>query len=221
MDERERRLAILREKVLEYSLRMSRSGMAPSTWGNISALDRGSGVVAITPSGMEYDSLTPSDICLLDLEGAAVEIGRKPSTETALHLAVYALKPEVGAVVHTHSVYATAFACARREIPVVNATLAAVVGGRVPVAPYAAPGTRELGLGAVNAMGGRPAVLLAAHGVLAVGSDLRAAYTVAEIVEDAARIACLAGMLGAQVELDAAETARIRTEYLRNYGQGE
>lgn len=213
------RLSALREEVLEYSLKMSRSGMAPATWGNVSAKDPESGIVAITPSGMEYEMLSPEDICLVDLDGNKVDARWKPSTETPLHLAFYRHRPDVKAIVHTHSIFATAFACANEEIPVVVATLASGVGGRVPVAPYQPSGTEEFGLGALKAMGDKTAVLLANHGVVAVGASLKDAYTVAELVENAAKIAVYAKMLGGLKEIPADEARRIREKYLTKYGQ--
>jgi len=213
------KLTALREEVLGYSLKMSRSGMAPATWGNVSARDPESGIVAITPSGMEYETLTPEDICLVDLDGNKIDPKWKPSTETPLHLTFYRHRSDVNAIVHTHSIFATAFACANQEIPVVVATLASGVGGRVPVAPYQPSGTEEFGLGALKAMGDRTAVLLANHGVVAVGASLKDAYTVAELVENAAKIAVYARVLGEPWEIPADEARRIREKYLTKYGQ--
>lgn len=213
------RLSALREQVLEYSLKMSRSGMAPATWGNVSARDPESGIVAITPSGMDYDMLGPEDICLVDLEGNRIDARWKPSTETPLHLTFYKHRPDVNAVVHTHSIFATAFACANQEIPVAVATLASGVGGRVPVASYQPSGTEAFGLEALKAMGDRRAVLLGNHGVAAVGANLKEAYTVAELVENAAKIAVYARMLGGLKEIPADEARRIREKYLTEYGQ--
>lgn len=205
--------------VLDFALKMSRSGMAPATWGNVSAIDREKGIVAITPSGMAYESLTWQDICLVDLQGNSIDKKWKPSTETPLHLVFYKNRPDIGAVVHTHSIYATAFACCRKEIPVFIATLASGVGGRVPVAAYQSSGTQEFGQAALEAMRDRTAVLLANHGVVAVGKDLNDAYTVAELVENAAKIAVLAFTIGEPVELPEEEVSRLRWKYLTKYGQ--
>lgn len=209
----------LKQTVLDFALKMSRSGMAPATWGNVSAIDRERGVVAITPSGMAYESLSPEDICLIDIQGNSIDKKWKPSTETPLHLVFYRNRPDIGAVVHTHSVYATAFASVGREIPVLIATLASGVGGRVPVAAYQPSGTEEFGTAALSAMGDRTAVLLANHGVVAVGKDLNDAYTVAELVENAAKIAILAWIIGEPAELPQEEVSRLRRKYLTKYGQ--
>lgn len=219
MESTSSRLMRLREEVLHYALKMSRLGLVPATWGNVSAVDAETQIVAITPSGMPYESLGPEDICLVDLNGRVVEAKWKPSTETALHLVFYKNRPATGAVIHTHSVYATAFACAGQEIPVVVSTLASGVGGRVPVAPYQPAGTEELGLCALRAMGDKTAVLLANHGVVAVGENLADACTVAELVENAAKIAILSQILGKVNEIPRDEVKRIREKYLTAYGQ--
>lgn len=213
------RLYDLRKDVLEYALRMSRSGMAPATWGNVSARDPETGLVAITPSGMPYESLRPEDICLVDLDGNHVDCPWKPSVETPLHLVFYRAKPWCNAVVHTHSLYATAFAALGREIPVVVATLASAVGGSVPCAPYTPSGTTHFGVVALQAMGDRTAVLLGNHGVVAVGTSLPDAYTVAEVVENAAKIYHYALCVGQPNTIPEDEVNRIRTKYLTKYGQ--
>jgi len=198
---------------------MSRSGLAPATWGNISARDPETGLILITPSGMAYDSLQPEDICVLDLDGNHVDCPWKPSTETPLHLIFYRAKPWCHAVVHTHSLYATAFAALGQEIPVVVATLASAVGGSVPCAPYTPSGTEHFGQVALEAMGDRTAVLLGNHGVVAVGSSLEEAYTVAEVVENAAKIYHFALSVGRPNILPDSEVSRIRQKYLTKYGQ--
>lgn len=213
------RLYDLRKSVLEYALRMSRSGMAPATWGNVSARDPEAGLVAITPSGMQYESLRPEDICLVDLDGNHVDCPWKPSVETPLHLVFYRAKPWCNAVVHTHSLYATAFAALGREIPVVVATLASAVGGSVPCAPYTPSGTTHFGEVALEAMGDRTAVLLGNHGVVAVGTSLADAYTVAEVVENAAKIYHFALTVGQPNIIPEDEVSRIRSKYLTKYGQ--
>jgi len=213
------RLYDLKKAVLETSLRMSRSGMAPATWGNVSARDPETGLVAITPSGMPYESLRPEDICLVDLEGNHVECPWKPSVETPLHLVFYRAKPWCNAVVHTHSLYATAFAALGMEIPVVVATLASAAGGSVRCAPYTVSGTTHFGEVALEAMGDRTAVLLGNHGVVALGTSLPDAYTVAEVVGNAAKIYHYARTIGKHHVIPEEEVTRIRAKYLTKYGQ--
>ncbi|NPV69241.1 MAG: class II aldolase/adducin family protein [Firmicutes bacterium] len=212
-------LKALRERVLQVALKMSRSGMAPATWGNVSGRDPGTGLVVITPSGMPYEELSGDDMCVVDVNGAPVECRWKPSTETPLHCIFYRRKPGVWGIAHTHSLYATAFACAGREIPVVIATLGSAVGGAVSVAPYFPSGSEEFGGRALEAMGDRAAVLLGNHWVVATGSSVDEAYTVAEVVENAARIYAIAVGLGTPGVLGEGEVQRLRHKYLTIYGQ--
>lgn len=215
----DKRLSDLKSRVLEISLAMSRSGMAPATWGNVSARDPESGLIVITPSGMPYEKLKPKDMCIVDATGAPVDCPWKPSTETPLHTVFYRGRPWIHGIVHTHSLYATAFACLGMEIPVVVATLASGVGGSVPCAPYTPSGTENFGEVALEAMGDRTAVLLGNHGVVACGTSVEDAYTVAELVENAARIYHYSLSLGRPNIIPPEEVGRIREKYLTKYGQ--
>lgn len=212
-------LASLKTEVLTVAQKMSAAGMAPATWGNVSARHPSSGLVVITPSGMPYGELSADDMCVVDRDGTMVEGKWRPSVETPLHCLFYRGRPDVHGIVHTHSLYATAFACAGKPIPVIIATLASAAGGEVAVAPYATAGTDEFATLALGALGDRMAVLLANHGVVAVGRTLADAYTVAEVVENAAKIAAIAAGLGQPLSLPAAEVAKLRDHYLTVYGQ--
>lgn len=213
------RISKLREEVLEYSLKLAASGMCPATWGNISARDPESGLVVITPSGIPYEELTTSDLCVVDLDGEWLDCKWKPSSEIPLHLAMYREKSWVNGVVHTHSIYATAFAALGLEIPVVVATLASGVGGAVPCTPYTRSGTEEFAKVAIDTMGDKTAVLLGNHGVVAVGENLNDAYTVAELVENAAKIYSISLSIGKPNILSDDESKKIRKRYITKYGQ--
>lgn len=179
----------LRAEVLEVARELSRSGLVKLTSGNVSAIDRESGVVAITPSGIPYKSMTVEDICIVDLEGNIVGGSNRPSSEMPMHLIFYKHLEEVQAIVHTHSPFATALSVVRRSIPVIcSASLS--LGGEVPVSNFALPGTREIGDAALKAIreGGGKAVLLQNHGVLAIGRSLHEAFANAVRVEEAAEI---------------------------------
>lgn len=213
------RINRLKEEVLEYSLKMSRSGMCPATWGNISARDHESQLVVITPSGIPYERLKLSDLCVVDINGKQMDCKWKPSSEMPLHLMFYRNKNRVNGIVHTHSIYATAFAALQMEIPVIVATLASGVGGNVPCTPYSKSGNDEFAKLAVETMGDKTAVLLGNHGVVTVGKKLEDAYTVAELVENAAKIYSIALSAGKPNILSPEESIRIREKYLTKYGQ--
>lgn len=198
---------------------MASSGLVAGTWGNVSCRIAGRPWMAVTPSGMDYPQLKVTDIVLMDFDGQTVEGDRRPSTESTLHAAIYRARPEVGAVVHTHSQYATAFAVARQPIPAVTEELAQVVGGAVQVARYETCGTSELADAAVEALGSSDAVLLANHGVVGTGKNLEEAYRNCIIVEKTAQIAVLARSLGGYTELDAQQVEEMRRIFLTKYGQ--
>lgn len=207
-----------REQVVETGLAMVNAALAVGTWGNISCRVE-KDLIAITPSGMEYQGLTPGDIVLMDLQGRVSEGGRKPSIEHPLHRWVYLTRPDVMAVVHTHSIYASALACARRPIPAAVEDMVQIVGGDVPVTSYALPGSDALGAEVAGALAERDGVLLANHGVVGVGPDLAHALRVCTIIEKAARITIAAQAVGGVVELDKADVAAMRDFFLHSYGQ--
>jgi len=173
-----------------------KGGLVTGTWGNVSCCNREKQLMAITPSGLPYDDMTPEDVVVVDLQGQVVEGAWKPSSETPMHTMLYREREDIAAVVHTHSTYATAMAVLNRPIPPVIAELALGVGGPVPVAPFARVGTVELGRNALQAMGEYQAVLLQNHGVVTVGKDMGRALNLAFIVEDAARVYIIARSIG-------------------------
>ena len=112
----------LKEKVCKANLDLVKHGLVIFTWGNVSAIDRASGLVVIKPSGVSYDDMKPSDMVVVDLEGKVVEGDLNPSSDTPTHLVLYKAFPEIGGVVHTHSTFATAWAQAGRDIPSLGTT---------------------------------------------------------------------------------------------------
>ena len=126
-----------RETVVEYSRKMAESGLCPGTSGNLSILERKSGYVAITPSGMDYMSLTPEDITVIDLYANVIDGKRKPSSEWALHTEFYKAKPDISSVIHTHSMYACVFAAIGEPLRAVHFIIGAAGSNEIKCAPYA------------------------------------------------------------------------------------
>lgn len=207
-----------RQLVVEYCIRLITNGLVKGTGGNISVLDRQAGTFAISPSGMEYPALTPADIVVMDLAGEIVEGERRPSSEHALHRIFYNKRPEVGAVVHTHSVYATVLGTLGEGLPA-SSYLVAFSGREVPCAPYASFGTPELAVGAEAAMGENRAVILANHGLVAVAENLADAFNVAEQIEGCAEVYVKARAIGEPHLLPAAEMDKMVNVFRRDYGQ--
>ncbi|MFV0350779.1 MAG: class II aldolase/adducin family protein [Oscillospiraceae bacterium] len=185
-----------KQLVAEVAKRAFDAKLFAGTSGNLSICLREEGVVAITPSSIRYETMTADDIVLIDLEANVIEGKHKPSSEHLLHLAFYNANPAVNSVVHTHSPYATAFAVNHKPIPLILLEMVPFLGGEVPVTPMERPGTPEVGIGAVDAIGDKTACLLGNHGVVAIGKDIEQAYIRAEYVEDAAQIAILAHQNG-------------------------
>ena len=208
----------LRQAVVEAGRQMFERGLVAGTWGNISIRSDSGDQIAVTPSGRPYTELQPADIVLVSPDGHLLA-GQRPSSELPLHLAIYAARPDVFAVVHTHSIYATACAVAGETIPPSLEEMVQVVGGEVAVAQYALPGTPELAQNAVLALGDRTAVLLANHGAVACGPSLAEALLVAELVEKAAQIHAIAGQLGGARRLSEEDIHRMRRFYVENYCQ--
>lgn len=194
----------MRAAVCAWAKRCYAEGLFAGTSGNLSVFD--GEVLAITPTGAPYETMTPADIVLMTPGGEVLGAGR-PSSEWRLHAALCRARPEVRAVVHTHSPYATASAVNRRPIPVVLIEMVPFLGGEVRVAPFALPGTEAVGTGAAAALEGRGACLLANHGAVAVGDTLETAHLRAVYLEDAAKICALAMANGPVAPLSDAEVA--------------
>jgi len=192
-------------------------GLAVGTSGNVGArLDDGR--IAITPSTMEYDEITVEDVVIVQPDGSPWEGRRRPSSELPLHLAVFAARPDVQAIVHTHSPFATTFSAAHREIAAVHYVLAPLVDAgrdRLRVAPYATFGTDELARNVVATLERDNACLIANHGAIAVGTTLAGAFARAERVEELAMLAWRAEQIGGATLLTAADLDAAREQMAR------
>ncbi len=161
--------------------------MFAATSGNLSIYDRETGRMYITPSSYPYEIMTVADVMVIDLDGNILDGPHRPSSEWRMHAAVYRASESVNAIVHTHSPYATAFAINHMPIPTVLFEIVYFLGGEIPVAEAAIPGTDAVGENAVKALKDRYGCLMANHGALAVGDTLARAYTRAVYIEDAAK----------------------------------
>lgn len=187
----------LREQVIDTALAMGRLGINQGTSGNVSARWRDG--LLITPSGVPYDTLTPERIAWLPLDvrdDDPLFAAQRPSSEWRMHRDILHSRPEIGAVVHTHSNAATALSIHGRGIPAHHYMVAAAGGNSIRCAPYATFGSQALSDYAVDALFGRTACLLAHHGVIALGADLARALWLANEVEVLARQYLLASQLG-------------------------
>lgn len=211
----ESREKFLRQDIIDTCLRMNREGLNQGTSGNVSA--RWQDGLLITPSGIPYERLRPEDIVALDAHGQVLENTQRPSSEWRFHLAILKDRPEVGAVVHTHSIHATALAMRGMEIPAAHYMVAAAGGSSIGCAPYATFGTEELSQHAVATLRGRKACLLENHGQIAIGENLERALWLATEVETLAHQYILSLLIGGPILLSEQEMQRVSTKF-QHYG---
>jgi L-fuculose-phosphate aldolase len=209
------RLADEREQVVRAARRLLDDGLVVGTAGNVSL--RADETIVITPSGIAYDELSADQVCLVGTDGEVLEAPLPPSTELPLHLAAYRCPERPAAVVHTHSPHATAVGLVLDRLPAVH-YLIALLGGPVPVVPYATPSSQQLADLIAAALPGRSALLLRNHGVVTVGRSLRSAHDKAVLVEWLAQLYARASVLGVPALIDDAELARV-AELLAHYGE--
>ena len=187
--------AAVRAGLVACGRRLDALGFAPATDGNISAR-LGPHALLVTPAGREKGGLSPEELLVVDLEGTVVGGAGRPSTETPMHLLCYRRRGDVGGVVHAHPPVATAFAAAGvpLDAPVMPEIVLTV--GAIPLVPYATPGTEELARALEPWVDGHDAFLLASHGVLTLGRDVREALHRMERVEHLAKVTLAARLLG-------------------------
>lgn len=178
-----------RREVIAHARRLQAEGLVHATAGNLSVrVDGRPELIAMTPTGVPYEDLRPADICLLTTAGDPVDISRAPTSELPLHTLLYARRPEVGAIIHTHSPAAMTLAVLGWRLPAILTGLVEATGGEVRVAPYTRPGTEAMAAAAELALRDRGACLLAHHGLIAIGADLPRAFRAASVTEASARV---------------------------------
>lgn len=206
-----------REQVIEYSLKLLSEGLTNGTAGNVSIFNREEGLVAISPTGVNYSELTPEMISIVDLEGKLIE-GLKPSSELEMHMILYRNREDVNAVIHTHPVYTTVLACLRQDLPAIDYMIAVTGATKVRCAEYASYGTKELAENAYEAMGSSLAVILANHGLTTAGKDIANAFNITVQVEYISNLYIKARNIGEPIILPDNEMNSM-LERFKTYGQ--
>jgi L-ribulose-5-phosphate 4-epimerase len=218
-------IAATRSDVARLHAELVRYGLVVWTGGNVSGRVPGADLFVIKPSGLDYDDIAPENMVLCDLDGRVVPgtpgSERSPSSDTSTHAYVYREMPEVGGVVHTHSVYAVAWAARGEEIPCVTTGMADEFGGPIPVGPFAIIGDDSIGRGIVETLRGHRsrAVLMQNHGPFTIGSTARDAVKAAVMCEDAARAVHLARQGGELVPIAPDRIDALYERYQNVYGQ--
>ncbi len=209
----------LKEELVALHLELPKHNLVVWTGGNVSARDPETGLVAIKASGIRYEDMGPEHMVVLDLDGKVVDGKFKPSSDVYSHLYIYKHRPDVFGVVHTHSVYATAFAAVNRPIPVVLTAIADEFGGPIPCGGFALIGDDAIGKVVVDSIGKSPAVLLKNHGVFTIGKSAKAAVKAAVMTEDNAKTVWLALQIGTPDEIPQEDVDKLHDRYMNVYGQ--
>ena len=221
-------LMMLKEKVYKANIKLYRSGLVPSTFGNVSGIDRNKSLVAIKPSGVSYKKLTPEDMVIVDLNGDKVEGELNPSLDTKTHIELYKAFSDIGGVTHTHSIYASAWAQARKPIPCFGTTHADFFYGEVPCTKIISDGSilkdyeLETGKLIVNTFKSKDyhsvkAVLVACHGPFSWGDDAEEAVDVSIALEEIAKIALYSIIINPT--LNGIKRSLLDKHYLRKHGK--
>ncbi|MDR3187952.1 MAG: L-ribulose-5-phosphate 4-epimerase [Prevotellaceae bacterium] len=217
----------LKEEVFQANLDLVKHGLVIFTWGNVSAIDRKAGFVAIKPSGVSYEAMRPDDMVVLDVEGHVVEGRLKPSSDTATHLVLYKSFPDVGGVVHTHSTYATAWAQAGKDVPNIGTTHADYFKDAIPCtrpmtqAEVEGQYEQETGnviverFAEINPLH-TPGVLVSGHGPFAFGADAHSAVHNAVVLEQVAKMAAISLAINPHLQMN---DLLIKKHFERKHGK--
>ncbi|GAB3268563.1 L-ribulose-5-phosphate 4-epimerase [Arthrobacter pigmenti] len=216
----------LRKEVCALHAELTRYELVVWTAGNVSARVPGEDLMVIKPSGVAYDDLVPDSVVVTDLYGTPADGDwgnppLSPSSDTAAHAYVYRHMPQVGGVVHTHSMYATAWAARGEPVPCVLTMMADEFGGEIPVGPFALIGDDSIGQGIVETLRGSnsSAVLMRNHGPFTIGKDAKAAVKAAVMCEEVARTVHVSRQLGDPLPIDPEQIASLYDRYQNVYGQ--
>jgi ribulose-5-phosphate 4-epimerase/fuculose-1-phosphate aldolase len=196
-------------QISEMGKYIYRTGLTTKYGGNISVRDKDSGLIAIKPSSIPWEEISPKDVVIINENGELVEGNRKPSIETPMHTAVYRNFPDIHGVAHTHSRYSSVFCVARKPIPAAHIN-SVDLGGEVRTMPFVPPGEKKLIEKTIlQGLKDRKAMLLSAHGALSVGEDLEDAVYISKTLEEVAEMVLLSHLVGGEVPLSKEEFAAV------------
>lgn len=218
----------LKKQVWEANMELPRRGLVTYTWGNVSGIDRASGLFVIKPSGVEYEELTPEILVVMDLEGRRVEGELNPSSDTPTHLELYKAFSEIGGIVHTHSPYATSWAQAGRAIPCYGTTHADYFYGEIPCARNLTPEEIEegyeknTGKSIIEVFAGKnpvyvPGVLCKNHGPFAWGKNAAQAVYNAVVMEEVAKMNMMTELLSPDADCHTPQ-CMLDKHFMRKHG---
>ncbi|RYG25357.1 hypothetical protein EON82_07420 [bacterium] len=214
-------LTKLREEVANANWMLPKAGLVTMHSGNASGYDPETDLLFIKPSGMDYEAITPENLCAVRVStGEVITQGSRPSVDLPHHLFLYRNMPEVRGVIHTHSNYATAFAAVNKSIPLVLTAIADEFGAEIPCMPYTDNEGENIGQTILKHKNRAPAMLLGNHGVFAWGNSPKSALKAAVMTEDVAKTVWLAMQIGTPQAIPAEEAEKWYDRYHNRYGQG-
>lgn len=210
----------IRKQIVDYGNKLISSGLTIGTAGNISIYDPDTGYMAVSPSGIPYEKVTPKDVVVMNLKGNIIDGKRKPSSESGLHMAFFLEKPEARAVVHAHSMYCTTLACAGVNLKSVHYAIADTGVATVPMVPYYTYGTPELADAVRETLRNTDskALLLANHGLVAYGDSIEKAFAIAMTCEWCAQVQWRSMAISTPNVLTDEQMADV-IEHYKTYGQ--
>ncbi|MDR0453102.1 MAG: class II aldolase/adducin family protein [Treponema sp.] len=209
-----------REEVRIAGTKLDRYGLIALSGGNVS-LRLPSGEILVTPSGMIYEDMVPSDVLVMDIEGRVIEGERAPSVDTVALLYIFKNMPHINAVIHTHQPFATAVGLVADELPCVVTTLPNATKGPVKVCPFSSAASVDMGIQTVNNAGNTLAVILKSHGVIAIGTSLKEALYSCVYLEEAAKTYVYARSMGGAMACLKPEQWQQAADTFKYYGQGK
>lgn len=208
----------IKKLVCDSGKKLLREGYVSGTWGNISfRID--DKLMAITPSGREYETMVPDDIVIVNYLDHSYEGEIKPSSEFKLHTEIYRTRKNIHAIIHTHQMNASTVAAARREVPPILDDMAQIIGPTVRCADYALPNTKKIVKKTVTALKGRYAALMANHGAVCIGRDMDEAFVVCQVLEKACKAFIEGEFLGGAKGINKFEAHLMHQFYLRKYSK--
>lgn len=209
----------MKQAIVDGGLSLFNQGLTVGTWGNLSLRDKDTGLIYIKPSGMPYPDITPDDVVVMDKDFKVVEGHRKPSIEYQLHISIMNARDDVNAIIHTHPIYSSVFGVLREDIPGISEDFVQIVGDKIICCDYALPGTPQLAINLVKALGQRNAVMIPNHGTVCVGANWKDAMKIVFVVEKSAQIYFMARAIGTPKLIDPEDIKAMQDFAKYSYGQ--
>lgn len=208
-----------KQSIVDGGMRLYEQGLTVGTWGNLSLRDPETDLIYIKPSGMLYPEIKTDDIVVMNSSFEIVEGHRKPSIEFNFHIAIMNTRKDVNCIIHYHPVYSSVFGVLYEDVPGISEDFVQLIGDKVINCDYALPGSEELAVNVVKALGDRNAVMIPNHGSVCVGADFETAMKTIHVLEKSAQIYILARSIGTPHLIDPEDIKAMQDFAKNHYGQ--